>query len=249
MNGQLLYNLCVQILNGEKPSVTYFLQLFNLSKMMIESGINPASGMDAGSRPWKVLSTKNTGQTVTGSNTYLNDFDLPDDFQRYLGESSLSQGSIVLFDGNNNIQYLNEIPIEEILNYKNEFGRFAVDYGNKKFYITGVVPGTFTIYQFYIQTTPDITLAAAWQKIPARFHSILAYDACARWRLGTDYDDVNARNADDNIKMANNIFNAMASWDTELAISAVNSMDYKNDKYGGNFGTNFPGPRGVRANY
>lgn len=319
MNGQALYNLCVTILGGEKPSKSYFLQLFNISKMLIESGINPAAGIDAGSRPWKNLSTKDTGQTVNGSNTYRNPFKLPFNailgygtltgafvvgeivtdpttgatgviqlnngtnkmtlstvsgvfnvgdtitggtsgatavittvsnygFQRYLGESSLSEGSIVLFDGNNNVQYLTEVPIEEILNYKDQFGRFAVDYGNNLFYITGVVPGTFTIYQFYIQTTPDVTLTDAWQKIPARFHPILAYDACARWRLGTDYDDVNARNADDNIKMANNIFNAMASWDTELAISAVNSMDYRNDQFGGFLGQNYPGPRGTRAN-
>ena len=133
MNGTQLYQLCVSILGGEKPNQSYFLQLFNLSKMMIENGINPALGQDAGSRPWKVLSVKNTAQTVTVANTYQVPFDLPADFQRYLGESSLSEGSIVLFDGNNNVQYLTEIPIEEILNYKNEFGRFAVDYGAKKF--------------------------------------------------------------------------------------------------------------------
>lgn len=244
MTGQDLIDLITQILGEEEPNPVFLLQLINTAKDKIEMGINPSSPADAGSRPWKVLSTKDTTQTVTGANTYTTQHDLPDDFLRYLGESTLFQGSIVLFDGVNNIQYLKEVPIENILFYKNTFGFFAVDYGANKFYITGIVPGTFTIYQYYIRTTLPITLLTSWESFPSRFAPILAFDATARWRLGTDYDDVAARNADDNIKMVSGLFKTMESWDTELAISSVNGIDYT-DRYGGPY--NYPGPRGTRA--
>ena len=245
MNGQELIDLCTSILGDEQPNPAFMLQLINLAKDKIEAGINPANPASASSRPWKVLSTRSTAITITGANTYQTPHDLPTDFQRYLGESTLFEGSIVLFDGQNNIQYLIEIPIENILFYKNTFGYFAVDYAAGKFYVTGVVPGTFTAYQYYIKTTDAITLTTSWDNFPARFHPILAFDACARWRLGTDYDDVAARNADDNIGMVNGIFNSMESWDTELAISSINGIDY-NDRFGGP--NNFQGPRGVRYN-
>ncbi len=219
MNGLQLIQLLSKILGGENISQTYALQLFNITKDIIED-----------KRPWKKLSVENHALTVTGSNTYKNPFPLTDDFRRYLGESTLAQGSIVLFDGNNNIQVLTEVPIENILFYKDTFGRFAVDYANDVFYITGVVPGTFNIYQYYIRTTDEITLTTKWQNFPKRYHPILAFDAACRWRLGTDYDDVNARNADDNGKVVNMMLDAMSSWDAELAISAINSIDYRNDR-------------------
>lgn len=235
MTGQQLYDLVRQILGDEGPNVAYIMQLINLAKIVYEGG-----------RPWKVLSVNNVTLTVTGSNTYTTPFPLPVNFNRFLGESTLSQGSIMLFDGNNNIQYLTEVPIEQILLYKNEFGRFAVDYANNVFYICGIVPGSFTIYQFYIENNDPITLETKWTRFPARFHPILAFNAAARWRLGTDYDDVNARNADDNEKMAKSIYETMEAWDTELAISAINSIDYQNNQYGTYWNNNI-GPRGTRV--
>ena len=246
MIGQEIIDLITSILGGETPDTTYLLQLINLSKVRIENGINPARE-DQGSRPWKVLLTLDKTKTVNSSNTYLTAFDLPDNFKRYLGESSLTQGRLILFDGSNNVQYLTEIPYELILENKDIFGYFAVDYSNRQFYITGVVPGTFTIYQWYIKKTEPITLATSWSNFDSDFHPILAFDTAARYRLGTDYDDVNARNADDNIKMVNGIFNAMASWDAEMAISAINNIDYPNVNNSDFRGLSGIGPRGVRV--
>ena len=243
MTGQDEVNLVTQILGDEAPDSNYILQLINVSKVMIEMGINPAKN-DGGHRPWKVLSSLDTSQTVNGSNTYLNPFPLPANFVRYLGESSLTQGMLRLFDGNTNIQYLYEVPIENILEYKDAFGYFAVDYANQVFYITGVVPGTFTIYQNFIATTSPITLTTSWSKFNSNFHSILAFDAAARWRLGTDYDDMNQRNADMNIKTVGAIFSTMEAWDTEMAISAVNNLDYPN--VNSDRGPTGYGPRGTR---
>lgn len=235
MNGQNLVDLITNILDDEAPNQAYILQLINLSKTIYEN-----------KRPWKFLVTLDKSMTVIGSNTYLTPFTLPANFRKMMGESSLTQGKLILFDGANNVQYLTEIPYERILDYKDLFGYFAVDYAGGKFYITGVVPGTFTIYMWYIKKTDPITLSTTWVGVDSDYHPILAFDAAAHWRLGTDYDDVNARNADDNYKMAANIYEAMSSWDAERAISAVNNIDYPNINNEAFRGMSGFGPRGVR---
>lgn len=234
MNGQELVDLITSIMDGESPDSSYLLQLINLSKLQYEND-----------RSWKVLIAKDSSLTVTGANTYTVAFDCPANFKRYLGESTLTQGMMRLFDGANNIQYIYEIPFENILEYKDQFGYFAVDYANKQFYITGIVPGNFTIVQAYIKKTDPITLETSWSNFDSDYHPILAFDAAARWRLGTDYDDMNQRNADDNEKLALGIFSAMKSWDSEMAISALNNIEYPSNSsdYRGTTGY---GPRGAR---
>lgn len=235
MTGQQLIDLITSVLDGESPDPTYLLQLINLSRVQYEN-----------KRSWRVLVAKDTSKTVSGSNTYLTPFDCPTDFKRYLGESTLTQGMLRLYTSPNNIQYIYEVPYENILEYKDQFGYFAVDYANKKFYITGIVPGTFTIVQNYIRKTLAIALNTSWEGFDSDFHPILAFDSAARWRLGTDYDDMNQRNADDNGKLANGIFEAMSSWDAEMAISSINNIEYptNSSNYRGSSGY---GPRGARA--
>lgn len=235
-NGQDILNLLQSILAGEGISNTYALQLINLARIRLEA-----------KRPWKVLSTVDKSQVVTPANTYTNPIPLPSNFVRFLGESTLAQGSVVLFDGNTDVEYITEIPIENILFYKDQYSFIAVDYGGNVMYFTGLIPKTYTVYQYYIADFGDITTTTGWIKFPKRFWAILAFDAAAHWRLGTDYDDVNARNADDNVRMADDILTAMRSWDSELANSAINSIEYKNGNYNGNGNPNGYGPRGVRA--
>lgn len=54
---------------------------------------------------------------------------------------------------------------------------------------------------------------------------ILAYDVAAMYRLGVSYDDINARNADDNNKQAQLMYGAMETWDDNLQRSATTRMD------------------------
>lgn len=237
-NGQDILNLLQSILAGEGISPTYALQLINLARIRIEA-----------MRPWKVLSTVDKTQTVTPANTYTTPITIPSNFVRYLGESTLSEGSVVLFDGNTDVEYITEIPIENILFYKDQYSFCAVDYGSNILYFTGLIPKTYTVYQYYIADFGDITVLTGWLKFPKRFWALLAFDAAAHWRLGTDYDDVNARNANDNAKMASQILEAMTSWDAELAISSINSIDYGSTNYLGGNNYNGYGPRGTRANF
>ena len=50
---------------------------------------------------------------------------------------------------------------------------------------------------------------------------LLAYEVAAMYRLGLDYDDINARNADRNIIDAKQLYAAMVSWDDNRQRSAT----------------------------
>lgn len=246
-NGQDILNLLQSILAGEGISNTYALQLINLARIRIE-----------GLRPWKVLVTIDKTQTVSPATTYTTAIPLPTitggspaDFVRFLGESTLAEGSVILFDGNTDVEYITEIPLENILFNKDQYGSVAVDYGGGNMYFTGLIPKTYTVYQYYIGDYGDITISTAWKRFPKKYWGILAFDAANHWRLGTDYDDVNARNATDNGLMVSQILEAMRLWDSELAISATNRVNYPNIISGNNGGGNYAGygPKGVRANF
>lgn len=231
-----MVDLVTEILGGESPSPDFILVLLNLEKDTIQD-----------LRPWQVLKKLQNNQEVLPSNLYTTSFNLPDDFSKFLLE-----GTLQLFDGNDDIQNISQVPYESQLTYRQVYGRFLADYGANLFYLMGLIPKIYQIWVWYIQTTPDITLGTTWEKFPSRYHKILCFGAAGRYRLGTDYDDVNARNADDNGKARDLILRAMEQWDTEMAISAINAVDYKNDNYPGVVGgrnsarTNY-GPQGVRA--
>lgn len=217
MNGQQLLTLISSILGDITIDQVYGLQLINIARNYIEMR-----------RPWQVLKKKDTTQTVTGSNTYTTPFTVPTNLRRFLKE-----GSIKLFDGNNNIQTLKEVPFEDALAFKDAFGNFYVDFGQSLFYITGIVPGTFSVYVYYIANLGDITATTSWQGFPSEYHPILAFEVAAMYRLGTDYDVINARNADDNAMRSDMIYKSMTKWDAELSLGSVENLDYGLGKYGG----------------
>lgn len=229
MTGTEILNLTASILGDENIDQTTGLQMLNTIRTYIE-----------GRRPWQVLKKKDSSETVNGSNTFLTAHTMPSDLMRYLGN-----GTIQLYDGTNIPQECEEIPYEDLLLFKNEPFKFAADYGSRQFYITGEVPGTFTVWQWYIFDPGDITATSEWLRFPERFHPLLAFELAAMWRLGTDWDDVNARNADDNALRANLMYKAMEAWDNELALSQVKNLEYPQHMRGR--GTREPfGPRGTR---
>lgn len=224
-----MIDFVTSILSGEKPSPTFILSLINISKTIRE-----------GMRPWQFLKKTDTSQTVSGSTLYTTPIPMPSDFGRWLNE-----GAITFFDGNNDVEDITEVPMETILYYKNSYGRYACDYANNQLFVMGLIPKLYTVYQNYIKRTPVITTATTWIGVPDEYKFLLCFDAASRYRLGTDYDDINARNADDNGKAATMIYEAMSEWDAQLAISAINAVDYKQDRYPGIVGgrngrLNFP---------
>lgn len=231
MTGQQLLDLTTSILGGEEIDQTFGLQMLNIVRGVIE-----------GKRPWQVLKKVDSSVTITGANTYTTPLTAPSDLRYYIGD-----GSIQLFDGTNIPDICTEFPFEEQLLRKNNSLEFCVDYGALTFYIMGVIPRSYTVYQWYISDPGDITLNTEWLKFPARFHPALAYELAAMWRLGTDYDDVAARNADDNARRADMILKGAYTWDTKLTLTAVRNVEYPQNITGKNMGLR-NGPRGTLRN-
>lgn len=210
MTGQDLYNLLINILNGESIDQTYALQLFNLARMDFE-----------GRRPFAVLKAKDTSQIALAGVNLSTAYAMPSPANPSLTTPYLTkfllQGALRLTATNNinNKMSMLEIPFENQLDL--QMGDyFYADYAARQFYILANLPANFTIYQFFIADYGDITLATSWIGFLPRFHPALAFQAAARYRLGTDYDDIAARNGDDNSKMSEMIFASMVRWDDDI---------------------------------
>lgn len=212
MTGQNLYDYAVSANAGyDVGGVTLFLQYVNIAKANRES-----------LRPWRNLFAIDTSLTVGSSNTWKTPFNLPSDF---LMESE--DGVIYLFnDAANTIQRYVEVPYENRLSYKDVSNRYYIDHANRQFYLLGVVDDTYTIHFPYIKDTPDITAITSWTAFPARFHAMLANDALAMYKLGTDYDDINARNGNDNARVAELLCEAMKKYDEKLTLSTIKHIEY-----------------------
>lgn len=210
MNGQQLYdNYLTKILRDTQIDVDYAVVLFNLARNYIEN-----------KRPWRKLVSKDLTQIRSSSDTWLTAKTIPADFRRYLKD-----GKMNLFDGANDKQTLFEVPFERMLDFKDYADKFWADYKNNQFYIGGTTNKNYTIYQFYIAASPDISLTTSWANFPTEYHPVLAYEAAARWRLGSDYDDLAARNADDNAKTSDRIMESMFEWDNEIQVGSVENLD------------------------
>ncbi len=134
-------------------------------------------------------------------------------------------GEITLYNNNNVYQTFTEIPLNLVIPYLQVNNVFYVDHGAGKIYFLGTIDQTYTAFVPYQANLGDITATTTWLNIPSAFHMILAYDVAAMYRMGMDYDDINARNANQNAIDANALFNSMVAWDDNLARSATTRMD------------------------
>lgn len=242
MNGQALVDLLTSILDNESIDQTFALQMINVARGYIEDR-----------QPLVVFKKLDISQVVGSANSNgAVPINVPSDFRRYIPAKGAEGGSIQLFNGGSLINDLIETAFQDQLTDQKYYGKYYVDYGQGLLYVLGQIPGTFTVYQFYIADYGNITLSTQWGQtalgrvtMPARYHPMLAYEAAAMWRLGTDYDNTAARNADDNAKRSDMIYKALLSWNTELTLSEVGKKDYVGDSFGGNNAAD-RGPRGVR---
>lgn len=211
-----MYDLTTSLLNGFPIDETLFYTLLNLARNQRE-----------GLRPFKALEKVDTSNIVNPlQNTPLTPANLqqlsfPSDFN-YMRED----GFLTLYDGNLTWQTYNEIPQNQSIYYLQSNNYFYVDHANRKFYLCGIIDRTYIAYLYYQAQNADISKTTSWVGIPDRFHPILAFDVAAMYRLGVDYDDINARNADSNATQAELMFRAMEKWDDSLQRSAVTRMDY-----------------------
>lgn len=212
MTGTDLYNFFATLFDGGQApiSIDDFLARANVARSNREMA-----------RPWMRLRKLDSSQTASTSDTYTTPKNLPSDFMFLTKESY-----IVLFDGQQTWETYWEVPQYLHIQYKDLSQRFYIDHANQKFYLLGIVDRAYNIYIPYQADLGDITATTGWLNIPDRFARILAYDVASMYRLGTDYDDINARNADDNSRQADLLFKSMERWDDELQRSSVSALDY-----------------------
>lgn len=211
MNGQDLYNMMTSLISNFQMDPTLFLQFINIARGNREMA-QPFMRL----RKFAALSSlANTGDTYKTAKA------MPTDFV-----SLTDEGKVTLFDGIQTWQVYTEIPFGLQIQYKDQNNIFFIDHANGNLYLCGIVDRTYSIYLPYQADFGDITLATQWINIPKRFHPILALDVAAMYRLGVDYDDINARNADSNAQQAELLFKSMQTWDAKLQRSSVTQMDY-----------------------
>lgn len=181
-------------------------------------------------RPYKVLRKQDQSQTWSAGDTWQTSKTMPADFISFIENNPMQ-----LWDGNPNpgslIEPVGLLPFEDLLWYNTDSYSASVDYGSSLFYMAGTTQQTFKIIINYIADTGDIVPATGnvtttWNKIPPRFHKMLPYDVLAMYRLGVSYDDLAARNADNNGARAEAIARSMGKWDARLQRSDIRNTDF-----------------------
>lgn len=237
MTGQELYtNILTPTLGTEQIDQNYALALFELARADYEQR-----------RPLVFLRAKDTSQIALAGQNLLTAYSMPSPatpstttpyLMSYLKEGTLRLTSAT--NVNNQIT-LREIAYEDQLDYIGE-NYFYTDYVNRKFYILATLPGSYVINQFFIADFGAITLTTSWNAIPVRFQPMLAFQAAARYRLGADYDDISARNADENYKSAEDLYKALLQLDARIAQQQATNRSF--GAIAGGNGGYFPRPQG-----
>lgn len=203
MTGAELYTLNTEIRGGRVMDETTFYILLNLAKSTYERR-----------RAWRKLIKKDSSLSASPSTTNATQLTIPTDLIMTLPRRTLK---LVNTDG-----YLDytEVPFERWEEYKNSSGYFTLDHLSGKFYLSGTVSSTYTIHFYYIATSTTLASGASWV-FPAEFHPALAFEVAGRDELGMDYDEINARQGNANLMMAETIMRGAIKWDDSLARGAM----------------------------
>lgn len=234
MTGQQLYgNILTPTLGTEQIDQNYALALFNLARADFEER-----------RPLSFLKAVDSSQTAAAGQNTTTAYTIPSTSPATLSApylmSYLKEGALRLTSPSNpnNQITLREVAFENQLDYIGD-NYFYTDYVGRKFYILANLPGAYVINQFFIADFGEITLTTSWNGIPERFQAMLAYQAAARYRLGADYDDISARNADENYKSAEDMYKALMHLD-----SRIQQQQAGNRRFSGSDGGYQPRPQG-----
>lgn len=235
MTGQQLYdNVLTPTMGTEEIDQNYALVLFNLARSDFEQR-----------RPLTFLRAKDTSLTALPGQNIATPYAIPSPATPSIATpylmSYLKEGALRLTSTTNinNQITLREVAFEDQLDYIGS-NYFWTDYVARKFYILANLPGSYTINQFFIADFGNITLTTSWNGIPEQFQPMLAFQAAARNRLGADYDDIGARNADENYKSAEDLYRALTQLDARIQQQQATNRSFGATQGGGYF----PGPRG-----
>lgn len=217
-----MYTTLTSILGGEQIDETYAFVLFNLARYDFESR-----------RLWKVLvanSAVANPMTAAAGKNPTTAYPLPSPTTPSITTpyfmQPLLEGGMILQNASNTNQTiaLKEVAQEYHIGNTNS-NAFWVDYVARVFYILGNLSFAGLINLFYIADFGDITLTTGWVGFRPRDANAIIFQAAARYRMGTDYDDIAARNADDNFKASESMYQSMIKWDANLQL---NSYQHRN---------------------
>lgn len=214
MNGSDFYTFVQSLVPGLTIDQVAFYRLLNTARTKREL-----------LRAWMYLRKYQYTQTVSVQNAPTTiptgaALTIPSDFMFMTRD-----GEITLYDDNNQYETYLEIPLNLAIPYLQVNNYYYADYAASKFYLLGNVQKAYKAFIQYQAELGDIASGTSWLNIPSRFHPILGYDVAAMYRLGVDYDDINARNADQNAKDAELLYGAMVSWDDNLQRSSTTRMN------------------------
>lgn len=224
MSGQDLYAFTSKLLLGYQMDATIFYWLLNTSKGKVEL-----------MRPWVQLRTEDSSQNASpiqntiNNSMYLTPFNLPANFLNWYSPTR----SIVLVSSDGlTFRWYKEIPLERKHEYKDDNSKFYINKATRQLFFCGILDQNYSVHQFYIQASPDITAVNSWV-FPGNFAPILAFDVAQTYREMFDYDIVNAAQGDKIEKGFNKIFKQMTEWDGNLQESQLEGIDSYQDSGNG----------------
>lgn len=195
MTGTELKQQAEDILDGNANwSEDFFYQLLNIAKTKLEQ-----------KRLWQFLKKLDSSHTASSS-----PITLPSDFSE---EYFVTIGDSEQFP----------IPFEEQHISRNSSNRYVIDIASDTLTLLGANIPAQTLYLYYKRFTDDITDVTS-PVFPARFHPILAFYTSAYYQVGVDSDDIFARMSPQNRLAAQELEQAMTSWDSALAMRSQNNQ-------------------------
>lgn len=234
-----MYTNLTSVLGGEQIDETFALLLFNLARYDFESR-----------RLWKVLvanSAVANPMVASAGKHPTTSYPLPSPVTPSVATpyfmQPLLEGGMILQNTVNSLQTmsLKEIAQEYSINNVNS-NAFWVDYVARVFYILGNLAFAGNINLFYIADFGDITLTTGWVGFRPRDAYALVFQAAARYRMGTDYDDIAARNGDDNFKASEAVYQSMVKWDANLQLNSYQHRNFSAMFGGSPSGGGYPPP-------
>lgn len=202
---------------------------------IFDTFLNIAQSFWENRRPWVILRSEDSSQTISAGDTFTTPKNLPTDFRKWYTRFPLE-----LTDSSGNVQWsLAEIPMNLKNQNKDTRTRFYVNYKTKQIFLCGTAERTLTINQHYLSTTENVSTDDNNEWIfPTEYHPILGLSVAIYYKLGIDYDIINNNQANEHATMARGIFESMTEWDAELSESALNGQAYG---YGGGYSSEMGG--------
>lgn len=219
MNRTAIYNFVTSLLFGYQMDETTFEAFLDVAQDQVEI-----------SRPWIVLRAEDSSLSVGTSNDFTVAFTIAptnSDFSRWI-QATPTGAPIVLTDSQNNPQGFLEVPLAQKFSYKDAGAKLFCDYGLKKFYLCGKITQSYTIHQFYLKKSAQVSANAnniwLFDSYGYSFSKVLGFLIALQWK-GVDYDIINLQNAGELGKAAAGILDQMTRWDSELQQSMQAGKD------------------------